>query len=128
MLPGCEGDTGTLHAEQALLINHRIFTSSDLIKGRGNSRAHTSLDGVNLSPAVVPSLTHKQRGGAAVTLQELKHRGVIVLSPLKQNKLRPDPQHMSSDIKPYGRGAERAIYLKVVMVTGRKNVIGVLTK
>lgn len=63
MLPGCEGDTGTLHAEQDLLINHRIFTSSDLIKGRRNSRAHTSLDGVNLSPAVVPSLTHKQRGG-----------------------------------------------------------------
>lgn len=54
---------GRYTQEQALLINHRIFTSSDLIKGRGNSRAHTSLDGVNLSPAVVPSLTHKQRGG-----------------------------------------------------------------
>lgn len=34
LLPSCEGDTGTLHAEQALLINHRIFTSSDLIKDR----------------------------------------------------------------------------------------------
>lgn len=32
MLLSCEGDTGTLRAEQALLINHRIFTGSDLIK------------------------------------------------------------------------------------------------
>lgn len=86
VLPRCEGDTGMLHTEQALLINHRIFTSSDLIKGRRNSHAHTALDGVNLSPAVVPSLTHKQLTGAAVTLQELKWREVIVLSPLKQNK------------------------------------------
>lgn len=35
LLPSCEGDTGKLHAEQALLINHRIFTSSDLITDRG---------------------------------------------------------------------------------------------
>lgn len=34
LLPSCEGDTGKLHAEQALLINHRIFTSSDLITDR----------------------------------------------------------------------------------------------
>lgn len=66
--------------------------------------------------------------GGTVTLQELKQQGVIVLSPLKQNKLRSDTQHMSSDIKPYGRGAGRAIYLKVVVVIGRTNVIGLLTK
>lgn len=85
---------------------------------------------MNLSPAVIPSLTHKQRtgGGGAVTLQKLKRREVIVLSPPKQNKLRSDTQHMSLDIKPYGRGAERAIYLKVVVVIGRKDVIGVLTE
>lgn len=51
---------------------------------------------------------------------------MIVLSPLKQNKLRSDTQHMSFDIKPYGRGEERAIYLKVLVVIGRKDVIGLL--
>lgn len=35
LLPNCEGDTATLHTEQALLINHRIFTGSDLIKDCG---------------------------------------------------------------------------------------------
>lgn len=129
VLPRCEGDTGPLHPEQALLINHRIFTSSDLIKDRWNSHAHTTHDRVNLSPTIVPSFAHKHRGGgAAVTLQDPKQRGVIVLSPLKQNKLRSDTQHMSFDIKPYGRGAERAIYLKVLVVIGHKNVIGLLTK
>lgn len=102
VLPRCEGDTGMLHTVQALLINHRIFTSSDLIKGRRNSHAHAALGGVNLSAEA------------------------IVLSPLKQNKLRSDTQHMSFDIKPYGRGAERAIYLKVVAVIGRKNMMGLL--
>lgn len=80
-------------------------------------------------PSSPPLPTNSARGvGAAVTLQKLKQREVIVLSPLKQNKLRSDTQHMSLDIKPYGRGAERAIYLKVVVVIGRKDVIGVLTE
>lgn len=120
-LPRCEGDTGTLHTEQARLINRRIFTSSDLIKGRRGSQAHAAHGGVNLSPAAVLSLNHREE--AAVTLQGRKRRGVIVLSPLKQNKLRSDTQRMSFDIKPYGRGAERAVSLKVVAVIGRKNLI-----
>lgn len=63
LLPRREGDTGTLHAEQARLINRRIFTSSDLIKGRRVSRAHTARGGANLPPASVLSLTHKQHAG-----------------------------------------------------------------
>lgn len=124
LLPRCEGDTGTLHTEQAHLINRRIFTSSDLIKGRRVSHAHTAR---GRSPASSPSPTSSTRE-AVVTLQELRRRGVIVLSPLKQNKLRPDTQRMSFDIKPYGPGAETAIYLKVVAVIGQENLIGSLAR
>lgn len=129
LLPGCEGDTGTLHTEQAHLIDRRIFTSSDLIKGRRVSHAHTQLAaGLTCrSPASSPSPTNSTRE-AVVTLQELKRRGVIVLSPLKQNKLRSDTQHMSFDIKPYGPGAETAIYLKVFAVIGHENFIGSLAR
>lgn len=63
LLPRCEGDTGTLHTEQARLINRRIFTSSDLIKGRRISQAHAAHGGVNLSPAAVLSLNHRQHAG-----------------------------------------------------------------
>lgn len=64
LLPRCEGDTGTLHTEQAHLINRRIFTSSDLIKGRRVSRAHAARGGANLPLAAgVLSLTHKQHSG-----------------------------------------------------------------
>lgn len=59
-LPRCEGDTGMLHTEQARLINRRIFTSSDLIRGRRSSQAH---GGVNLSPAAVLPLNHRQHAG-----------------------------------------------------------------
>lgn len=65
LLPSCEGDTGTLHAEQALLINHRIFTGSDLIRDRRITGYIIHGPGIYTAeltchpPLSSPSYTHK---------------------------------------------------------------------
>lgn len=103
-----------IHAEQALLINHGIFTSSHPIKGRpisgvGNYTAELTchLPRQEVRPSTWNARAQNTQPGSEA----------IVYFPQKQHNGSRGSRHVSFDIKPYGgwRGARHLSQVPLVM-------------